>query len=280
WCTAIRGPFQRRLHPADTCLERLRRDSLARAVDEQRKGEGRRAPAPGDDDARGGQPLERATQPRAFELALEHFAVRLGYQQVARVEAAEHVKEEARRRLQLSRGLAGSGKAGEDEAGDPRNLPELALRHLGRVERRGHVVEQVARYEQSLLQRLLQWRLVRREQLHAVVVHGEREADRLQPRDAVRQQRGQPLVYEPALERVDVVVVPFARVHMLDQKLVAGRDVRPLALELEYGPYGLHLRTAVLAACGLLESPAQQVRELARKRQPCAHPARYRPFCG
>src|SRR5256885_1112028 len=69
--------LQRDLHALNTIGHGLRRDALARAIDQQWKREGRHALWLGDDNLRLRQPLERASQTGGFQLALEHLAMGL-----------------------------------------------------------------------------------------------------------------------------------------------------------------------------------------------------------
>src|SRR5437868_5784014 len=68
--------LQRDLHALNTIGHGLRRDALARAIDQQWKRE-RHALWLGDDNLRLRQPLERASQTGGFQLALEHLAMGL-----------------------------------------------------------------------------------------------------------------------------------------------------------------------------------------------------------
>ena len=77
---------------------------------------------------------------------------------------------------------------------------------------------------QSGLQCFVHRRFVRRQELEPVIVGRHRERYRPEPRNPLREQRSQSLVNEPAFERKEKKVVPFARFHSLDEKLVGSAE--------------------------------------------------------
>ncbi len=172
--------------------------------------------------------------------------------------------------------LGRAGIALEDQPRDPGDLPELAPRQLGGVEARGDVVQQVGRGEQAVLQRLIERRPLGRQELEAVVVRRQGEGDRPELRQAVGEQRREPLVDQPAFDRVDEEVVPFASLHPLDQQLVGGGNPGPLCLELEYAAHRLHLGAIVATLPRLVEPEPDPAGELRRDRQARAGPVRHR----
>jgi hypothetical protein len=96
--------------------------------------------------------LQRFGQPGELELPLEHLAFRLPEQGILRIPAREDLVEEPARRLHLPVRFRLSRVSLEHEAGDPRDLAELALRELDRVEAREHVLEKVLRGEEAAFQ--------------------------------------------------------------------------------------------------------------------------------
>src|SRR5512140_3358672 len=114
--------------------------------------------------------MQRAPHSAALELPLEHLAMRLGQQQVRRVVLPEDIEEQAARRLQLSRGLSGARKSGKDESRHTSDLAKLPLRHLRGIERRWNVLGEMVRREEVRVERQLQRRLLRGQQLESIVV--------------------------------------------------------------------------------------------------------------
>jgi hypothetical protein len=147
--------------------------------------------------------LERRGQAALLQLPLQYFAMSLEDQQVLRIVPREDVVQQLARRLELLHRLVDTRVPLEDEPRHPRDLPELAPRQLGRVEAGRNVVQQVVGREEPRLQCLIQRCPVGREQLEAVVVGSEGEADRPELCDPVGEQRRQPLVHQPTLDRIE-----------------------------------------------------------------------------
>ena len=103
--------------------------------------------------------------------------------------------------------------------------------------------------EQAGLERLVERRALGREELEAVVVGREREGDRAELGDAVGEERGEPLVDQPALDRIEEEVVPLAGLHPLDQQLVGGGNAGPRGLELQDPAHRRHLRRRRSSPC-------------------------------
>ena len=72
--------------------------------------------------------------------------------------------------------------------------------------------------------RFVERRGVGRQQLEPVVVGGEGERDRAELRDPIGEERGQPFVHQPPLDRIEEEVVALARLDPLDQQLVGARE--------------------------------------------------------
>ena len=73
------------------------------------------------------------SEPSAFELSLEDFAMGLRQEHVSGIVSTEHVEEESARCLELARAFPEEGTR-KDETGNARDLPELPLCHLRCVE--------------------------------------------------------------------------------------------------------------------------------------------------
>src|SRR5512141_2123132 len=118
--------------------------------------------------------------------------MRLAEQHVAGVVSLEYVEEQSARGLKLSCSFPRARKPGEYETGNARDFPELPSRHFCCIQRRGNVLYEIRRIEQPIVQRLVERRFIRRQQLESVVVGRHRKRYRLDPGDAIREKRSEP----------------------------------------------------------------------------------------
>ena len=82
---------------------------------------------------------------------------------------------------------------------------------------------------------------------------GDSSSNRPQLSQSIGEQRREPLVHQPALDRIKEEVVPFPSLHPLDQQLVCRRKAGPLGLELEDASYGFHFGPSIDALASLVE---------------------------
>ena len=103
------GTLERRHQAPDPIDQLLRGELLAGAIDQQRERERSRALDLDHGGAATGDPVEGASETALLQLPLQHFAVRLGHQQVVGVVAGEYVVEQLARGLQLLHRLGTPG---------------------------------------------------------------------------------------------------------------------------------------------------------------------------
>ena len=209
-----------------------------------------------------------------FEPALQHFAHRLGQQQILGVVLREDLVEQRRRCLQLPRRIGFARIALEDETGDARDFAELPSAELGGVEPGQHVRLDARCREQPAELAQRERDRGRRQQPEAVVVRREAERARRRARQPVREQRREAEVREPALERVEKERMPFAGRDLLDQPLVGPREPRPACLQFEQRAHELQFGRGEDAVLRVGDELPRRVGELRGQRHLAAGPAR------
>lgn len=132
-----------------------------------------------------------------LKLGIQHLAQGLFQQQVIGVVAAQHVVDQAAGGLYLAHALALPRIALKHQTGDARDIAELTPYQLGGVEGGQQILQEVAGIQRSAQRGFLQGRHGGRQELEAVVVHGEAESGRGQARQAPNHQCRQPFVDQP-----------------------------------------------------------------------------------
>ncbi len=170
-----------------------------------------------------------------------------------------------------------AGEPGGDQPRHPGDVAERPAGQLRSVERRQQVVEQPVGVQQPPPLPLVGVERLGAQQLDAVVVHRHRHHPRRFLGQPVGQQRPQPLVDQPALQRVEKQVVPVPGLNFFHQQFVGRGDHRPLPLQLQQRTHRRQLARlgfAVVTPAEAVEPLPDRGGQLRRQRRASALPGR------